>query len=53
MRHPSCDHPVANATDDYSGVECCMCAGRTCPDVTADQFLAHLDFEVDLFGEAV
>lgn len=49
-RHPECLHPVANASDDFSGVECCMCERRPCKAVTLPQLAEHAAFTRHLFG---
>lgn len=41
MKHPECPHPVTNASDDYSGIQCCCCDGNPCSAVTPEMFAAH------------
>jgi hypothetical protein len=43
MRHPECLHATANGSDDYSGVECCLCNGSPC-DVGLTLLAAHDEF---------
>lgn len=49
MNHPECAHPVSNVSDDYLGVECCVCAGAPCDAVTVALMTAHRAFDIDLY----
>ena len=50
-QHPACEHPVSNMSDDYLGVECCLCAGAPCEAVTVQQAWLHRDFDLALYAE--
>lgn len=52
MTHPACDHPVSNMSDDYLGVECCVCSGSPCPAVTVALMAAHRVFDIDLYSDS-
>lgn len=42
--------PVTNASDDYSGVECCCCARKPCKDVSLKQLAEHTAWSRHVFG---
>jgi hypothetical protein len=52
VRHPECLHPVANASDDYSGVVCCCCDSRPCDDVTPAHHRDHQLWDLEMWAEA-